>query len=142
MKTKTLKLSEVKKTWWIADADSQILGRLASIIAQILKGKHKVNYVPHLDNGDCVVVINAEKIMVTGNKENQKTYFHHTGYAGGVKTTNFAHLRRTYPERIIEKAVKGMLPSNKLGRRMFSHLKVYAGSNHPHEAQLPKKLEI
>ena len=89
-----------------------------------------------------MVVINAEKIMVTGSKENQKTYFRHTGYAGGVKTTSLAHLRRTYPERIIEKAVKGMLPSNKLGRRMFSHLKVYAGSNHPHEAQIPKKLEI
>ena len=102
MKTKSLKLSEVEKSWWIADADSQVLGRLASKIAQILKGKHKVNYVPHLDNGDCVVVINAEKIMVTGNKEDQKTYFRHTGYAGGVKTTNLAHLRRTYPERIIE----------------------------------------
>ena len=98
--------------------------------------------MPHLDNGDCVVVINAEKVMVTGNKEDQKTYFRHTGYAGGVKTTNLAHLRRTYPERIIEKAVKGMLPSNKLGRRMFSHLKVYAGSKHPHEAQVPKKLEV
>ena len=142
MKTKTLKLSEVKKIWWIVDADSQVLGRLASKIAQILKGKHKVNYVPHLDNGDCIVVINAEKIIVTGNKEDQKIYFRHTGYVGGVKMTNLAHLRRTYPERIIEKAVKGMLPSNKLGRRMFSHLKVYAGSNHPHEAQLPKKLEI
>jgi len=142
MKTKTLKLSEVEKNWWIVDADSQVLGRLASKIAQTLKGKHKVNYVPHIDNGDCVVVINADKVMVTGNKETQKTYFRHTGYAGGVKTTNLAHLRRTYPERIIEKAVKGMLPSNKLGRRMFSHLKVYAGSIHPHEAQLPKKLEI
>jgi large subunit ribosomal protein L13 len=142
MKTKTLKLSEVEKNWWIADADSQVLGRLASRIAQVLKGKHKVNYVPHLDNGDCVVVINAEKVKVTGNKENQKTYFHHTGYVGGVKTANLAHLRRTYPERIIEKAVKGMLPSTKLGRRMFSHLKVYAGSNHPHGAQIPKKLEV
>ena len=142
MKTKTLKLSEVEKSWWIVDADSQVLGRLASKIAQILNGKHKVNYVPHLDNGDCVVVINAEKVRVTGNKEDQKTYFRHTGYVGGVKTANLAHLRRTYPERIIERAVKGMLPSNKLGRRMFAHLKVYAGSNHPHEAQIPKKLEI
>ena len=103
MKTKTLKLSEVEKNWWIVDADSQVLGRLASKIAQTLKGKHKVNYVPHIDNGDCVVVINADKVMVTGNKETQKTYFRHTGYAGGVKTTNLAHLRRTYPERIIEK---------------------------------------
>ena len=116
MKTKTLKISEVEKNWWIADADSQILGRLSSKIAQILKGKHKVNYVPHLDNGDCVVVVNAEKINITGNKEHQKQYFRHTGYVGGVKTSNLAQMRRTYPERIIEKAVKGMLPRNKLGR--------------------------
>ena len=142
MKTKTLKISEVEKNWWIADADSQILGRLSSKIAQILKGKHKVNYVPHLDNGDCVVVVNAEKINITGNKEHQKQYFHHTGYVGGVKTSNLAQMRRTYPERIIEKAVKGMLPRNKLGRRMFSHLKVYSGSKHPHEAQSPKILEL
>jgi large subunit ribosomal protein L13 len=142
MKTKTLKISEIEKNWWIADADSQVLGRLASKIAQILKGKHKVNYVPHLDNGDCVVVINAEKIVVTGNKEEQKTYFRHTGYVGGVKTTSLAHLRRTYPERIIEKAVKGMLPHNKLGRRMFLHLKVYSGTKHPHEAQSPQTLEL
>jgi len=95
-----------------------------------------------MDNGDCVVVVNAEKIVVTGNKEEQKTYFRHTGYAGGVKTSSLAHMRRTYPERIIENAVKGMLPSNKLGRRMYSHLKVYSGSDHPHKAQSPKTLEI
>ena len=142
MKTKTLKLSEVEKNWWIADADSQVLGRLASKIAQILKGKHKVNYVPHLDNGDCVVVINAEKIIVTGNKENQKTYFRHTGYVGGVKMTNLAHLRRTYPERIIEKAVKGMLPKNKLANQIIKKLKVYSGSVHPHIGQQPKELSI
>jgi len=142
MKTKTLKISEIEKNWWIADAESQVLGRLASKIAQVLRGKHKVNFVPHMDNGDCVVVINAEKIMVTGNKEEKKTYFRHTGYAGGVKITNLAHLRRTYPERIIENAVKGMLPHNKLGRRMLSHLKIYVGTNHPHIAQEPKKLEI
>ena len=142
MKTKTLKISEIEKSWWIADADSQILGRLASKVAQIIRGKHKVNYVPHLDNGDCVVVINAEKIMVTGKKEEQKSYFRHTGYAGGVKTATLSHMRRTYPERIIENAVKGMLPHNRLGRRMLKHLKVYAGSDHPHVAQLPKVLEI
>ena len=142
MKTKTLKISEIEKDWWIADAESQILGRLASRIAQILRGKHKVNFVPHMDNGDCVVVVNAEKVMVTGNKENNKTYFRHTGYVGGVKMTNLAHLRRTYPERIIEKAVKGMLPHNKLGRRMLGHLKVYSGSDHPHIAQNPKILDI
>tara|TARA_Y100001970_G_C14034060_1_gene750131 strand:- start:221 stop:649 length:429 start_codon:yes stop_codon:yes gene_type:complete len=142
MKTKSLKISEVEKNWWVADADSQILGRLASKVAQIIRGKHKVNFVPHLDNGDCVVVINAEKIMVTGNKEQKKSYFRHTGYAGGVKITNLAHMRRTYPERIIENAVKGMLPHNKLGRRMLKHLKVYAGSKHPHNAQRPETLEI
>ena len=142
MKTKTLKLSEIEKDWWIADAESQILGRLASKIAQILRGKHKVNFVPHMDNGDCVVVINAEKIMVTGKKEEKKSYFRHTGYPGGVKTTSFAHLRRTYPERIIENAVKGMLPHNKLGRRMLNHLKIYVGTDHPHSAQTPKTLEM
>ena len=142
MKTQTLKISEIEKNWWIADADSQVLGRLASKIAQILRGKHKVNFVPHMDNGDCVVVVNAEKVMVTGNKEEDKSYFRHTGYVGGVKMTSLAHLRRTYPERIIEKAVKGMLPHNKLGRRMLGHLKVYAGPDHPHDAQDPKKLEI
>ena len=140
MKTKTLKISEIEKNWWVADADSQILGRLASKVAQIIRGKHKVNYVPHMDNGDCVVVINAEKIMVTGKKEEKKSYFRHTGYAGGVKTTSLSHMRRTYPERIIENAVKGMLPRNKLGRRMLKHLKVYAGSKHPHTAQLPNLL--
>ena len=142
MKTKTLKISEIEKDWWIADAESQILGRLASKIAQILRGKHKVNFVPHMDNGACVVVINAEKIMVTGKKEEKKSYFRHTGYPGGVKTTSFAHLRRTYPERIIENAVKGMLPHNKLGRRMLKHLKVYVGTDHPHSAQTPKTLEM
>ena len=95
-----------------------------------------------MDNGDCVVVVNAEKVMVTGNKEVNKSYFRHTGYVGGVKMTSLAHLRRTYPERIIEKAVKGMLPHNKLGRRMLGHLKVYAGPEHPHNAQNPKILEI
>ena len=142
MKTKSLKISEIKKSWWVADADSQILGRLASKIAQIIRGKHKVNYVPHMDNGDCVVVINAEKIKVTGKKEEKKSYFRHTGYAGGVKTTSLSHMRRTYPERIIENAVKGMLPHNKLGRRMLKHLKVYAGSDHPHIAQSPKALKV
>ena len=142
MKTKTLKISEVEKSWWIADADSQILGRLASKVAQIIRGKHKVNYVPHMDNGDCVVVINAEKIKVTGKKEEKKAYFRHTGYAGGVKTTALSEMRRIYPERIIENAVKGMLPHNRLGRRMFKHLKVYAGPDHPHIAQSPKVLEI
>ena len=126
MKTKTLKISEIEKYWWVADADTQVLGRLASKVAQVLRGKHKVTFVPHMDNGDCVVVVNAEKIMVTGNKEEDKSYFRHTGYVGGGKTTSLAHLRRTYPERIIEKAVKGMLPHNKLGRKMLCQLILYA----------------
>ncbi len=142
MKTKTLKISDIEKNWWVADADSQILGRLASKVAQIIRGKHKVNYVPHMDNGDCVVVINAEKIAVSGKKEENKSYFKHTGYTGGVKIAQLSHMRRTYPERIIENAVKGMLPHNKLGRRMLRHLKVYAGPEHPHIAQSPKVLEI
>ncbi len=142
MKTKTLKISDIEKNWWVADADSQILGRLASKVAQIIRGKHKVNYVPHMDNGDCVVVINAEKIAVSGKKEENKSYFKHTGYPGGVKIAQLSHMRRTYPERIIENAVKGMLPHNKLGRRMLRHLKVYAGPEHPHIAQSPKVLEI
>tara|TARA_Y100000741_G_scaffold145403_1_gene109748 strand:- start:12 stop:440 length:429 start_codon:yes stop_codon:yes gene_type:complete len=142
MKTKTLKISDIKKDWWIADADSQVLGRLASKVAQILRGKHKVDFVPHMDNGDCVVVVNAEKVMVTGNKESQKSYFRHTGYAGGVKITKLSHMRSTYPERIIENAVKGMLPHNKLGRRMLGHLKIYSGDIHPHTAQSPKILEL
>ena len=142
MKTKTLKISDIKTDWWIADADSKVLGRLASTVAQVLRGKHKVNFAPHMDNGDCVVVINAEKVMVTGNKESEKSYFRHTGYVGGVKTTNLSHMRNTYPERIIQNAVKGMLPHNKLGRRMLRHLKVYAGEMHPHSAQSPKALEI
>ena len=142
MKTKTLKISDIKKDWWVADADSQVLGRLASTVAQILIGKHKVDFVPHMDNGDCVVVINAEKVMLTGNKESDKSYFRHTGYAGGVKITKLSHMRTTYPERIIENAVKGMLPHNKLGRRMLGHLKVYSGDIHPHIAQSPKVLEL
>ncbi len=140
--TASLRKKDIKKDWLLIDAKDIVLGRLATNVSNILRGKHKPTYTPHVDCGDNVVIINAEKIKVTGNKEDQKTYFRHTGYVGGVKTANLAHLRRTYPERIIEKAVKGMLPSNKLGRRMFSHLKVYAGSNHPYEAQIPKKLEI
>ena len=138
MKTKTLKISDIKKDWWIADADSKVLGRLASTVAQVLRGKHKVNFAPHMDNGDCVVVINAEKVMVTGNKESEKSYFRHTGYVGGVKTTNLSHMRNTYPERIIQNAVKGMLPHNKLGRRMLRHLKVYAGEMHRYIPMLAK----
>ena len=142
MKTISIKLNEIQKDWWIADAEGQTLGRFASKIAQVLRGKHKVNFTPHMDMGDCVVVINAEKIQLTGSKETDKTYFRHTGYPGGGKETSVADMRRTYPERIVENAVKGMLPHNRLGRSILSHLKVYKGTDHPHIAQQPQLLEL
>ena len=142
MKTLSIKKSDIEKDWWVADAEGQILGRFASKIAQVLRGKHKVNFTPHMDMGDCVVVINADKIQVTGKKETDKTYFRHTGYHGGGKETSLAEIRRKKPERIVENAVKGMLPHNRLGRSILSHLKVYAGSDHPHAAQQPQVLEL
>ena len=142
MKTLSIKKSDIEKNWWVADAEGQILGRFASKIAQVLRGKHKVNFTPHMDMGDFVVVINAGKIQVTGKKETDKTYFRHTGYPGGGKETSFAEFRRKKPERIVENAVKGMLPHNRLGRSILSHLKVYAGPDHPHAAQQPQVLEL
>lgn len=142
MKTISLKKSEIQKNWWIVDARGAVLGRLASEVAQILRGKHKTNFTPHLDMGDCVIVINAEKIEVTGNKEKDKKYFSHTGYPGGGKETSLEDLRQSKPEEIIQKAVKGMLPHNKLGRSILSHLKIYVGSEHPHLAQNPQDLKI
>ena len=142
MKTLSIKKSDIEKNWWVADAEEQILGRFASKIAQVLRGKHKVNFTPHMDMGDCVVVINADKIQVTGKKETDKPYFRHTGYPGGGKETSLAEIRRKKPERIVENAVKGMLPHNRLGRSILSHLKVYAGSDHPHAAQQPQVLEL
>jgi|TARA_B100000959_G_C14863975_1_gene575446 large subunit ribosomal protein L13 len=142
MKTLSIKKSDIEKDWWVADAEGQILGRFASKIAQVLRGKHKVNFTPHMDMGDFVVVINADKIQVTGKKETDKIYFRHTGYPGGGKETSLAEFRRKKPERILENAVKGMLPHNRLGRSILSHLKVYAGSDHPHAAQQPQSLEL
>ncbi len=142
MKTRSLKKAEIQKNWWIVDARGAVLGRLASEVAQILRGKHKVDFTPHLDMGDCVVVINAEKIEVTGNKEKDKKYFSHTGYPGGGKETSLEDLRQSKPEAIIQKAVRGMLPHNKLGRSILAHLKIYAGSEHPHIAQNPQELQI
>ena len=142
MKTLSIKKSDIEKDWWVADAEGQILGRFASKIAQVLRGKHKVNFTPHMDMGDFVVVINADKIQVTGKKETDKTYFRHTGYPGGGKETSLAEFRRKTPERIVENAVKGMLPHNRLGRSIISHLKVYDGAGHPHAAQQPKSLEL
>ncbi len=142
MITKTIKASEIQKDWYVADADGKVLGRFASEIAQILRGKHKPNFSPNMDMGDFVVVVNAEKVKVTGKKETDKIYFRHSGYPGGTTFTDLSHLRRTYPERIIENAVKGMLPKNKLGRAIMKHLKIYAGTEHPHSAQQPKVLDI
>jgi large subunit ribosomal protein L13 len=142
MKTFTLKADAIEKKWYIADADGQVLGRLATKIATVLRGKHKPTFSPHLDMGDFVVVTNAEKVMATGKKDADKIYWHHTGYIGGQKVASMETLRNTHPERLIIQAVKGMLPHNRLGRKLLSNLKVYAGPEHPHQAQLPKNLEL
>lgn len=142
MKTFSANPDKVKREWFVVDASDKVLGRLASKIAHRLRGKHKPEYTPHVDTGDYIVVVNAEKIAVTGNKANAKTYYHHTGHPGGIKEISYKDMLENNPTRIIEKAVKGMLPRNNLGRAMFSKLKVYAGTEHRHEAQQPKVLEI
>ncbi|GAB6041195.1 50S ribosomal protein L13 [Endothiovibrio diazotrophicus] len=142
MKTFSAKPAEVKRDWFLVDADGKTLGRLASEIARRLRGKHKTEYTPHVDTGDYIVVINAEKVAVTGNKAKDKMYHHHTGYIGNLKSISFEKLIDKAPERVIETAVKGMLPKNPLGRAMFGKLKVYAGAEHPHTAQQPQPLEI
>ena len=144
MKTYIAKEEEVldSRQWFIVNAEDQILGRMASKIASILKGKHKPIYSPHQDVGDFVVVVNAEKIRVTGNKLKDKMYYRHSGYPGGQKATSLQQMLQKYPERVIELAVKRMLPKNALGRKMFTKLKVYAGPDHPHKAQLPEQLEL
>ena len=142
MKTISIKKSEIIKSWWVADAEGKILGRFASKISQVLRGKHKPAFTPHMDMGDFVIIINAEKINVTGNKETEKTYFSHTGYPGGVREKSLASVRKSNPDRILMNAVKGMLPHNKLGRSILRHLKIYNGPTHPHAAQNPKNLEV
>ena len=142
MKTFSAKPETVKRDWFVIDAEDKVLGRLATEIARRLRGKHKAEYTPHVDTGDYIVVINADKVAVTGNKMKDKMYHHHTGYPGGLKSVNFEKLQAEKPEMIIEKAVKGMLPKNPLGRDMFRKLKVYAGSEHNHAAQQPTALEI
>ena len=142
MKTDSIKSSEIIRNWYVVDAKNHTLGRLASEVAQILRGKNKVNYTPHMDMSDFIVIINAEKIILTGNKENAKEYWRHTGYPGGQKTVSYKKMLESNPDRVISNAVKGMLPHNKLGRKLLKHLKVYKGSNHPHLAQSPQKLEI
>jgi len=142
MKTFSAKPESVKRDWYIVDASGKTLGRLATEIARRLRGKHKPEYTPHVDTGDYIVVVNADKVAVTGNKETDKMYYHHTGYIGGMKSISLDKLRAKAPERIIESAVKGMLPKNPLGRAMFRKLKVYAGDTHAHTAQQPIPLEI
>ncbi|HEC18114.1 MAG TPA: 50S ribosomal protein L13 [Gammaproteobacteria bacterium] len=142
MKTFTAKPAEVKREWFVIDATGKTLGRMATEIARRLRGKHKPEYTPHIDTGDYIVVINAEKVAVTGNKATDKKYHHYTGYVGGLKTTTFDKLVQEKPEYIIQTAVKGMLPKNPLGRAMFRKLKVYAGAEHQHAAQQPKPLDI
>tara|TARA_B100000315_G_C14595141_1_gene598479 strand:+ start:5560 stop:5988 length:429 start_codon:yes stop_codon:yes gene_type:complete len=142
MKTYSMIESEKQKDWWLTDADGQTLGRFASKIATILRGKHKPTFTPHMDMGDHVIVVNAEKIRVTGKKEMDKKYFSHSGYPGGAKLIDLHTLRRNQPEKIIFNAVRGMLPHNRLGRKIIKQLKVYRGSEHPHTAQQPKELKI
>ncbi|WP_151192923.1 50S ribosomal protein L13 [Cysteiniphilum sp. JM-1] len=142
MKTFSAKSDEVKREWLLIDANGKTLGRLATEIARRLRGKHKAEYTPHVDTGDYIVVINAGKVAVTGNKQKDKIYYHHTGYIGGLKSVSFEKLIAQHPERAIESAVKGMLPKNPLGRAMYKKLKVYAGESHPHTAQQPLVLEI
>ncbi len=141
MRTKSITKTEINKEWWVADAEGKTLGRFSSKIAQILRGKHKPMFTPNLDMGDYVIVVNAEKIRVSGKKETDKMYFKHSGYPGGGTEKNLKFIRKTHPERIIENAVKGMLPHNRLGRKLFTHLKVFTGHDHSHQAQQPKILE-
>jgi len=142
VRTYSGKKEELEREWYIVDAEGQTLGRLASRIAPILRGKHKPTYTPHLDCGDYVVVVNAEKVRVTGRKLEQNAYYRHSGYPGGLKTITLRDQLDKHPERVLQAAVKGMLPKNRLGRRMFKKLKVYAGEAHPHQAQQPKVLEL
>ena len=136
------KANEIERKWYVIDATDKVLGRLATEVATILRGKHKPTFTPHVDTGDFVIIINAEKVRLTGDKWDKKFHVYHTGYPGGRKEVAYKELRNKHPERIIELAVKGMLPKNRLGRSMYRKLKVYAGENHPHEAQKPEVHEF
>lgn len=142
MKTVSVRPADVKHDWYVVDATDKVLGRLSTEIARRLRGKHKVEYTPHVDTGDYIIVINAEKIRVTGKKQTDKVYYWHTGHIGGIKSITYDKLQKKAPERIIERAVKGMLPRNPLGRAMLRKLKVYAGPEHRHTAQQPRPLDI
>ena len=141
-KTSVPSIDSIERQWYLVDAENQTLGRLATEVASVLRGKNKATYTPHLDTGDFVVVVNADKIRVSGNKSQQKLYRRHSGRPGGMKVETFEHLQERLPERIVEKAIKGMLPHNALGRQLFRKLKVYKGSEHPHAAQQPKPLQL
>ncbi len=141
MSTTFAKAREIEREWYVVDAEGQVLGRLASRIAQVLRGKHKPAFTPFLDTGDHIIVVNAEKVVLTGKKEGQKLYFRHSGYPGGLKRKSAENVRAKHPERLIEEAVRGMLPKNRLGRAQFRKLKVYAGPDHPHQAQQPRPME-
>ena len=142
MKTISVKAETAQHSWYVIDADGQTLGRLATEVARRLRGKHKTEYTPHIDTGDYIVVVNAEKVQVTGRKASDKMYYRHTGHPGGLKQVNFTQMIERSPEKVIERAVKGMLPRNSLGRAMYRKLKVYAGQEHPHEAQQPETLTL
>jgi len=142
MKTYTPKAEDIQRVWWIIDAQGVPLGRLATEVARRLRGKHKPMFTPHLDTGDHVIVINAEKVALTGGKADQKTYFRHSGYMGGEKHIPFKRMIATHPDRVIELAVRGMLPKNNLGRTIRKKLRVYAGDQHPHQGQNPQPIEI
>jgi large subunit ribosomal protein L13 len=142
VKTYTVRKGDIKREWYVVDAQGKTLGRLASEIAKILRGKHKPIYVPHLDCGDYVIVVNAEKVRVTGRKLDQKFYYRHSGYPGGLKSISLRDQLQKHPTRVLEAAVRGMLPKNRLGRAIIKKLKVYAGGSHPHQAQQPKALEL
>jgi large subunit ribosomal protein L13 len=142
MKTQHMRKEDVKKTWYLIDANGKVLGRLASEIARILRGKKKAIFSPHVDTGDFVIVVNAEKVRLTGDKLKGKFYYHHSGYPGGLKAVAAEELLAKKPEELLKRAVKGMLPKNKLGSKVFKKLKVYSGPHHPHEAQQPEQLQL
>jgi len=142
MKTLSIKKDQISREWFIVDATNQNLGRLASNVAQVIRGKHKPFYTPNLDMGDFVIVVNADKVALSGKKSDMKKYWRHTGFPGGQKEVSFSQMKEKYPDRVITNAVKGMLPHNRLGRKLLTHLKVYSGHDHPHVSQEPKKLEF
>ncbi|HID16508.1 MAG TPA: 50S ribosomal protein L13 [Candidatus Atribacteria bacterium] len=141
MKTYVPKKEEIKRKWYVIDATGKPLGRLATQVANILRGKHKPIYTPFIDTGDYVIIVNAEKVVLTGNKEEQKVYYRHSGYPGGIKKIPYKKMKEKFPERVIKIAVKGMIPHNSMGRKMLRKLKVYKGEKHPHEAQMPELIK-